>query len=369
MFGPAQSGSSVNRPFNTAVIDGFDFDFESATSNMAPFAQRLRTLMNAATAAGGKSYYLSAAPQCPYPDVADNDMLNGAVSFDFIMVQFYNNYCGLQSFVSGSTTQNNFNFGTWDTWARTVSLNKNVKVLLGIPGNSGAAGSGYVSGSSLAAIIAYCKTFSSFGGVMVWDMTQLYANSGFLAEIVSDLGQQVVATTRASTSTVKPTSTSKATTPTTMRTTSKTTTAKVTTAKTTPASTKTTAKASTTTTAKAASSTLVAQWGQCGGLFYTGSTTCQSPYVCVASSIWWSQCQAAAAGAQTTSSKKATSTKAATTVKATSTTSSKKATTTASSSNTVAQWGQCGGIGYTGSTVCKSPYKCVANSVWWAQCQ
>lgn len=363
MFGPIQSGSSVNRPFNTAVVDGFDFDFESANSNMAPFAQRLRTLMNAATAAGGKTYYLSAAPQCPYPDVADNDMLNGAVSFDFIMVQFYNNYCGLQSFVSGSSTQNNFNFATWDTWARTVSLNSNVKILLGIPGSTGAAGSGYVSGSSLAAIIAYCKTFSSFGGVMVWDMTQLYANSGFLAEIVSDLGQQIVTTTR------KASTTSKITAPTTMRTSTHTT-AKVTTAKTTPASTKTTAKVSTTTTAKAGSSTLVAEWGQCGGLFYTGSTTCQPPYVCVAGGLWWSSCQVAAAGAQTTSTtKKASSTKAATTVKATSTTSSKKTTSTPTSSNAVAQWGQCGGIGYTGSTVCKSPYKCVSNSVWWAQCQ
>lgn len=114
---------------------------------MAPFAQRLRTLMDASTSAGGKAYYLSAAPQCPYPDVADNDMLNGAVSFDFIMVQFYNNYCGLQSFVPGATTQNNFNFDTWDNWARTVSLNKKVKVLLGIPGNTGAAGSRYASGA------------------------------------------------------------------------------------------------------------------------------------------------------------------------------------------------------------------------------
>lgn len=40
---------------------------------MAPFASELRSLMDAATAAGGKQFYLSAAPQCPYPDVADND--------------------------------------------------------------------------------------------------------------------------------------------------------------------------------------------------------------------------------------------------------------------------------------------------------
>ena len=63
-FGPVQSGSSGNRPFGTAVVDGFDFDFEAGVSNTVPFANQLRSLMNADTS---KKYYLSAAPQCPYP--------------------------------------------------------------------------------------------------------------------------------------------------------------------------------------------------------------------------------------------------------------------------------------------------------------
>ncbi|CAK7240947.1 MAG: Chitinase 2 [Sporothrix thermara] len=188
MFGPVQSGSTVKRPFGMAVVDGFDFDFESSTSNMAPFASALRSKMDAATTAGDKPYYLSAAPQCPYPDVADNDMLAGAVSFDFIMVQYYNNYCGLPSFVAGSSTQNNFNFETWDNWAKTVSKNPNVRILLGIPGSPTAAGSGYTTGSSLASIITYVKSFSSFGGIMIWDMSQVYANTGFLDQVVQDLG-------------------------------------------------------------------------------------------------------------------------------------------------------------------------------------
>lgn len=36
---------------------------------------------------------------------------------------------------------------------------------------------------------------------------------------------------------------------------------------------------------------------------------------------------------------------------------------------TVEEWGQCGGEGYTGSTVCASPYTCVEQSVWWSSCQ
>ena len=111
MFGPVQSGKSVNRPFGTAVVDGFDFDFETGTQNMVPFANRLRSNMDAAA---GKKYFLSTAPQCVYPDFAMNEMLNGAVSFDFVNIQFYNNWCGVQNYRPGSATQDAFNFDVWD---------------------------------------------------------------------------------------------------------------------------------------------------------------------------------------------------------------------------------------------------------------
>ncbi|KAI9668130.1 MAG: hypothetical protein M1821_000950 [Bathelium mastoideum] len=183
-FGPVSSNASAPRPFGNAVVDGFDFDFESTVSNMPAFANQLRSLMNADTS---KKFYLTAAPQCPYPDAADNPMLSGGVYFDAIWVQFYNNYCGVQSYVAGASTQNNFNFDTWNTWATTVSANPNVKVLLGVPAGPSAAGSGYESASSLEAVINYSKSFSSFGGVMMWDASQAYANSGFLSGIASDL--------------------------------------------------------------------------------------------------------------------------------------------------------------------------------------
>ena len=134
-----------------------------------------------------KKYYLTAAPQCPFPDAADDPMLSGGVYFDAIWVQFYNNYCGVQSYTAGATTQNNFNFDTWNNWATTTSANPNVKVLLGVPAGPSAAGSGYESASNLAAVINYSKSFSSFGGVMMWDASQAYANSGFLDGIKSDL--------------------------------------------------------------------------------------------------------------------------------------------------------------------------------------
>ena len=183
-FGPQQSGSSALRPFGSSFVNGFDFDFETTVSNTPAFANQLRSLMNADTS---RSWYLTAAPQCPYPDAADNPMLNGTVAMDAVFVQFYNNYCGLQSYTPGSSTQNNFNFDTWDNWAKTVSLNPNVKVFLGVPAGQTAAGSGYEPASTLDPIIQYCKQFSSFGGVMMWDASQAVANTGFLSAVKQSL--------------------------------------------------------------------------------------------------------------------------------------------------------------------------------------
>ncbi|KAG2419134.1 hypothetical protein HFD88_002238 [Aspergillus terreus] len=185
MFGPS-TNAQVDRPFGDAVVDGFDFDFEATTNNLPAFGAKLRSLMDAA---GGNKYYLSAAPQCVFPDAANGATLN-AVPFDLVMVQFYNNWCQTTNFQVGSTTQNAFNFDVWDKWAKT-SPNPNVKVFLGIPANAGAAGSGYASGSQLQAAISYSKQYTNFGGVMMWDMSQLYANSGFLDQVVGDLAVTV----------------------------------------------------------------------------------------------------------------------------------------------------------------------------------
>ena len=107
----ARKTSTTYRPFGKASVDGIDLDFESTNSNMGPFANRLRELMDAES---DKHYYLTAAPQCPYPDVAGKDFLNGpgAAHMDAIWVQFYNNPCSLDSFKPGADSQEKFNFKT-----------------------------------------------------------------------------------------------------------------------------------------------------------------------------------------------------------------------------------------------------------------
>ena len=52
--------STALRPFGDAVLDGFDFDFESPVTNVVPFAARLRALMDQDCT---KDYFLTAAPQ------------------------------------------------------------------------------------------------------------------------------------------------------------------------------------------------------------------------------------------------------------------------------------------------------------------
>ncbi|KAH8554469.1 glycoside hydrolase superfamily [Umbelopsis sp. PMI_123] len=160
-------GSSSTRPFGDAVVDGFDLDIEGGSATgYAAMIDQLRTHY---ASDSSKSYYISGAPQCPFPDAYLGDALNNAW-FDIVWVQFYNNYCSVQG--------GNFNFDIWDNWAKTQSKNSNVKVYLGVPGSTSAASSGYVPYSTLTSTIDSLKSqYSSFGGVMMWDASQAYGNT------------------------------------------------------------------------------------------------------------------------------------------------------------------------------------------------
>ncbi|KAL5522427.1 hypothetical protein ACEPAG_8443 [Sanghuangporus baumii] len=165
-------GSSSTRPFGSAVLDGIDLDIEGGgTTNYVAFVNRIRSH----AAGASKQYYITAAPQCPFPDANLGTVIN-AVGFDAVYVQFYNNFCGLQNF----DNPNAWNFQQWDDWAHNTSPNPNVKVYIGAPASSTAAGSGYVDAGTLANIVQTTRAqFSSFGGVMLWDASQAYANSRY----------------------------------------------------------------------------------------------------------------------------------------------------------------------------------------------
>ncbi|KAF9952182.1 Chitinase 1 [Mortierella alpina] len=150
-------GSSDTRPFDDAVLDGVDLDLESgATQGYVAFLHTLRDNF----AASSRQYYITGAPQCPMPDRWLEPMMASSW-FDMLFVQFYNNHCGAD--------RDSFNFATWNEWAVSTSINKSVKIYLGVPGGPGAAGSNVLSANQLVEIISQVQSYSSFGGVMMWD--------------------------------------------------------------------------------------------------------------------------------------------------------------------------------------------------------
>ena len=160
-------GSSSSRPFGSSIVDGFDLDIENnEPMYYDTLVTSLRTLYSQDAS---KSYYITGAPQCPYPDASLGTALSNA-PFDMVFVQFYNNPCGV-------STPSSFNFGTWDSWAKS-SPNPNVKVFIGVPAAPSAANAGfYITPDALDSIVASVKgTYSSLGGIMMWDASQSSAN-------------------------------------------------------------------------------------------------------------------------------------------------------------------------------------------------
>ena len=62
-----------------------------------------------------------------------------------------------------------------DIWARNTSTNPDVKIFVGAPASSTAAGTGYQTPQALAEYAVITRnSFPSFGGVMMWDASQAY---------------------------------------------------------------------------------------------------------------------------------------------------------------------------------------------------
>lgn len=163
LFGNGQS--TAGRPFGDAVVDGFDFDIEnnSQTGNLA-LATKLRDYFATDST---KQYYISAAPQCVYPDASVGDLLaNGFLDYAFI--QFYNNWCNLGP---------NFNWNVWADYAKNTSPNKDIKLFVGLPGAPASAGSGYVPPADVPNYVDDdILNNPNFGGISLWDASSGWGN-------------------------------------------------------------------------------------------------------------------------------------------------------------------------------------------------
>ncbi|KAG8953052.1 hypothetical protein FRC04_002999 [Tulasnella sp. 424] len=147
--------------------------------------------------------------------------------------------------------------------------------------------------SSAVRVAVDCGSGSCTG---TWNWSGLTATGGKAGTInysgitgFTDSGSSATTTTTTKTSTTK-TSTTTTTKSSTTTTKSSTTTTKT---STTSSSKTTTTTTKTSTTASSTATGIVAAYGQCGGLTYTGPTTCVSGYTCVYSNDYYSQCVAA----------------------------------------------------------------------------
>lgn len=165
-FGPINPASTVQRPFDDAVVDGFNFDPEHG--NASPYTALANELKLLAP-----EMLLAAAPQCPIPDrVLDHALTNGW--FDYIFVQFYNNYCSMDK---------EFNWKAWSKFAKKKSPNNKVKIFVGLLGSPGGTDQGYVNAATVARHMPELVSDPSFGGFALWDASSAEANHNYARQL------------------------------------------------------------------------------------------------------------------------------------------------------------------------------------------
>ncbi|KAE8722681.1 Acidic endochitinase [Hibiscus syriacus] len=167
-------GSSHSRPLGNAVLDGIDFDIElGSTQHYDDLARYL-----SAHSKPKRKIYLTAAPQCPFPDRFLGAALNTG-RFDYVWVQFYNNpQC---QYASGNTANL---LNSWNQWTSSINARK---IFMGLPASPAAAGSGYIPPNVLTSqVLPVIKTSSKYGGVMLWNKFFDDAN-GYSASIAASV--------------------------------------------------------------------------------------------------------------------------------------------------------------------------------------
>lgn len=147
-------GQSNSRPLGDAVLDGIDFDIESGDNRFwDDLARALTSHKN-----GQKTIYLSAAPQCPFPDSSLDTAISTGL-FDYVWIQFYNN--------PGCEYENSADnlLSAWNQWT-SVQANQ---IFLGLPASTEAANSGFIPADVLTSqVLPAIKGSSKYGGVMLW---------------------------------------------------------------------------------------------------------------------------------------------------------------------------------------------------------
>ncbi|KAG5001827.1 hypothetical protein JHK87_022899 [Glycine soja] len=154
-----EHSSTTRRPLGSAVLDGIDFDIEGGSNKH--WGDLARILKGYGMAKQSKKVYITAAPQCPFPDAWIGNALTTGL-FDFVWVQFYNNPpCQYNSSGAISNLED-----AWKQWITSIPANK---IFLGLPASPLAAGSGFIPSADLISnVLPAIKGSSKYGGVMLW---------------------------------------------------------------------------------------------------------------------------------------------------------------------------------------------------------
>ncbi|XP_027169846.1 acidic endochitinase SE2-like isoform X2 [Coffea eugenioides] len=158
-------GQSRFRPLGHAVLDGIDFVISSGTGLYWDTLARALSGFSSQ-----KKVYLSAAPQCPFPD-ADLSTAISTGLFDYVWIQFYGN--GPCQY---STNADNL-IAAWNQW---TSVHSN-QIFLGVPAGPEAADGGYIPPDVLISqVLPSIKSSPKYAGVMIWNK---YYDSGYSSAI------------------------------------------------------------------------------------------------------------------------------------------------------------------------------------------
>ncbi|KAK4169195.1 glycoside hydrolase superfamily, partial [Cladorrhinum sp. PSN259] len=188
LFGPTGYVPNGLRPFGQAVVDGFDLDKnDGQPAFFGTFATALRASFGVDLT---KDYFLSAAPQCIYPDPSVPQ--NYLSQCNFVWPQFFNNLAcevGSAGFLD-SVFQWSRTLGDGIVPMRDSSAFR-TRLLIGIPGWLQAAPLTFVKLGGvrgvqlLATQLRQLTGLVNLGGLMIWDGPQGLEN---IADGLSILG-------------------------------------------------------------------------------------------------------------------------------------------------------------------------------------
>ncbi|WRX11578.1 Glycoside hydrolase family 18 [Theobroma cacao] len=108
-----------------------------------------------------ESVYLSAAPQCPFPDYHLGPAIDTGL-FDAVGVQFYNNPpCQYHDGIFDDLIK------SWNQWTTSINV---TNILMGLPAAEDAApAGGYITVGNLTSyVLPVIKKSAKYGGVMLW---------------------------------------------------------------------------------------------------------------------------------------------------------------------------------------------------------